>query len=225
VSKLIDLNILNVLVVVKLALLSNLLLSSAVFALISAFLMLFTGAVFFRVHRPDEQLALLVETAPHRGALRDLMPTPLLAAFLFWSTLLVFPGLASEVKGVVLPHGWVAIVMLSSYNTGDFVGRLAGLLWPRSVSWRVFAALAVARVVCCAPVVLLSSLHMVADLFAVPTLFIFGVSGGWLASSLGGDVSKQPAATTGSVLTMSILVGLFAGSLTSFAIEKLYRLV
>ncbi len=61
------------------------------------------------------------------AALSDMAPHPLLTFLCFLSTLVVFPGIASEFVAALLPRSWVSLLMLMAFNTGDLVGRsLAG---------------------------------------------------------------------------------------------------
>lgn len=70
--------------------------------------------------------------------------------------------------------------------------------------------------------VLLGSLRVVADVVALGALLVFGLVGGLAASALAAQAqgAASEAAANGAVLTLSILLGLFAGSMTAFLIKE-----
>ena len=221
---------------VRLALVADLRAASLIFTIICSFAMLVTMGLFYYFHRNEE----LEEDEEEQGgggatslhvmlSMRSVFPIPALCFVLFWSTLLVFPGLASEAgggdsSGALIPAAWSSTLMLSAFNFGDFCGRLVGLMKPSQVDWKAVLGLIATRLLLCGTLVLLSSLRVIVDLVGLAALVVFGISGGWLASTLGGEAQNEhgkTATTSGALLTLAILLGLFGGSLTAFALNKL----
>lgn len=218
-------------VVVKASLLQNTRLASTVFFGICAALMLGTIGVHWSVSHPDET-ACEMESAPGSRSLGmmtlgEMSPHALLIFLCFFSTLTIYPGVASEFSSSVIPKTWISVLMLSSFNAGDLAGRsLVGserMGRPLLRDWRVNGACVAARVVMLAPlfVLALPAVGVIRfELVPLAALFLFGLTGGFLASlnmTAATELARDKQ-LAGAVLTFVALLGLFGGSLAAFGI-------
>ena len=219
---------------VKASLLQDTRLASSVFFVLCAALMGATVPVYLAVAPADASAGPppAAEAGRHASAaaLAEMAPYPLLTFGCFLSTLVVFPGIASEFAAAVVPRAWVSVLMLQAFNLGDLAGRaLAGAEGPARLllrDARVTGACVGLRVALLLPLFVLALPAVgVIRLEAVPLLglFLFGLSGGLLVSLCmsAGAAKARDKQLAGAVLTFVALSGLFLGSLVSFAIGAL----
>lgn len=152
----------------------------------------------------------------------------ILLFILFFVTLLFYPGIASTFAASHIDPTWVPIFMLTAFNLGDFLGRAVCLIWGESISLFVCGN-AKKNVILCLARIAFAPIFILAlprvsiikqEVVPLTALFLFGASGGILASanaSVGSSLCKTQEG--GVMMSLSILVGLLTGSLTSLALS------
>lgn len=225
-------------------------LSSTIFLAVSSVLMLFTAFLFLMLPR-IEVIRICLEHAVKREkedqdsqisgkeALSKLSGTwevlkvvklhVVLTIVTFALTLFIYPGIASEfASSGMIPKDWISVVMLTSFNCGDLVGRLSTNYFPTVKNKVLNAGLCLSRLVF-APIffLCLPSIAIVRqELVPLGLLFLFGLSGGFCGtinvSMAPALVSQQNKEIVGNIMSFSILFGLASGAFLSFLASKIF---
>jgi len=172
-----------------------------------------------------------------RLAFRFTWPSVLCISMCFASTTLLWPSIAgvgcvsSSSSSGTLQSWWFQIIVFS-FNLGDFLGRAekVSLKWgARALSPMAQLSLSVLRTAIAAPLIFTATAPQlyrpeIAAWVVLVTVFIFGVSNGWLSTvcfmrapkALPADTPSIVAEQSSTLLAMGMYWGLFSGCIIAY---------
>ncbi|XP_037973296.1 equilibrative nucleoside transporter 4 isoform X2 [Plutella xylostella] len=153
---------------------------------------------------------------------RAIYPYMVSIGLVYFTTLSLYPGIASEVPSCRLGT-WMPIVLMSAFNFFDFVGKIAAAYpyeWSRSqllMASGVRLLLVPLMLLCAAP---RHAPHIVGDEYPIFFSVVLGFSNGLFGSvpmiMAPSRVSREHREIAGNMMTLSYNGGLLSGSLVSY---------
>ncbi|KAL0822560.1 hypothetical protein ABMA28_004602 [Loxostege sticticalis] len=153
---------------------------------------------------------------------RAIYPYMVSIGLVYFTTLSLYPGIASEVPSCRL-GSWMPIVLMSAFNFFDFIGKIAAAWpyeWSRSqllMASGVRLLLVPLLLLCAAP---RHSPHIVGDVYPIMFSVVLGFSNGLFGSvpmiMAPSRVGREHREIAGNMMTLSYNGGLLSGSLVSY---------
>ncbi|CAH2091172.1 unnamed protein product [Euphydryas editha] len=153
---------------------------------------------------------------------RAIYPYMVSIGLVYFTTLSLYPGIASEVPSCRL-GSWMPIVLMSSFNLFDFIGKIAAAWpyeWSRSqllMASGVRLLLVPLLLLCAAP---RHSPHIVGDVYPIMFSVVLGFTNGLFGSvpmiMAPSRVGREHREIAGNMMTLSYNGGLLSGSLVSY---------
>lgn len=153
---------------------------------------------------------------------RAIYPYMVSIGLVYFTTLSLYPGIASEVPSCRLGT-WMPIVLMSAFNFFDFIGKIAAA-WPYEWSRSQLLMASGCRLLL-VPLLLLcaaprSSPHIVGDVYPIIFSIALGFSNGLFGSvpmiQAPSRVGREHREIAGNMMTLSYNGGLLSGSLVSY---------
>ncbi|XP_050352075.1 equilibrative nucleoside transporter 4 [Nymphalis io] len=153
---------------------------------------------------------------------RAIYPYMVSIGLVYFTTLSLYPGIASEVPSCRL-GSWMPIVLMSSFNLFDFIGKIAAA-WPYEWS-RSQLLMASGLRLLLVPLLLLCaaprhSPHIVGDVYPIMFSVVLGFTNGLFGSvpmiMAPSRVGREHREIAGNMMTLSYNGGLLSGSLVSY---------
>ncbi|CAF4908460.1 unnamed protein product [Pieris macdunnoughi] len=153
---------------------------------------------------------------------RAIYPYMVSIGLVYFTTLSLYPGIASEVPSCRL-GSWMAIVLMSSFNFFDLIGKFAAA-WPYEWS-RSQLLMASGLRLLLVPLLLLCaaprhSPHIIGDIYPIMFSVILGFSNGLFGSvpmiMAPSRVGREHREIAGNMMTLSYNGGLLSGTLVSY---------
>ncbi|XP_014368858.2 equilibrative nucleoside transporter 4 [Papilio machaon] len=153
---------------------------------------------------------------------RAIYPYMVSIGLVYFTTLSLYPGIASEVPSCRL-GSWMPIILMSAFNSFDFIGKIAAA-WPYewSRSQLLMASglrllLVPLMLLCAAP---RHSPHIVGDMYPILFSVVLGFTNGLFGSVpmilAPSRVGREHREIAGNMMTLSYNGGLLSGSLVSY---------
>ncbi|XP_073967073.1 equilibrative nucleoside transporter 4-like, partial [Choristoneura fumiferana] len=153
---------------------------------------------------------------------RSIYPYMVSIGLVYFTTLSLYPGIASEVPSCRL-GSWMPIILMSAFNLFDFIGKIAAA-WPYewSRSQLLMASglrllLVPLMLLCAAP---RHSPHIVGDFYPIMFSVVLGFTNGVFGSvpmiMAPSRVGREHREIAGNMMTLSYNGGLLSGSLVSY---------
>ncbi|CAH2244363.1 jg25314 [Pararge aegeria aegeria] len=153
---------------------------------------------------------------------RAIYPYMVSIGLVYFTTLSLYPGIASEVPSCRL-GSWMPIVLMSAFNFFDFIGKIAAAWpyeWSRSqllMASGVRLLLVPLMLLCAAP---RHSPHIVGDVYPIMFSVVLGFTNGLFGSipmiMAPSRVGREHREIAGNMMTLSYNGGLLSGSLVSY---------
>ncbi|XP_026499290.1 equilibrative nucleoside transporter 4 isoform X2 [Vanessa tameamea] len=153
---------------------------------------------------------------------RAIYPYMVSIGLVYFTTLSLYPGIASEVPSCRL-GSWMPIILMSSFNLFDFIGKIAAA-WPYEWS-RSQLLMASGLRLLLVPLLLLCaaprhSPHIVGDVYPIMFSVVLGFTNGLFGSvpmiMAPSRVGREHREIAGNMMTLSYNGGLLSGSLVSY---------
>ncbi|OWR52692.1 Equilibrative nucleoside transporter 4 [Danaus plexippus plexippus] len=153
---------------------------------------------------------------------RAIYPYMVSIGLVYFTTLSLYPGIASEVPSCRL-GSWMPIVLMSAFNLFDFIGKIAAA-WPYEWS-RSQLLMASGLRLLLVPLLLLCaaprySPHIVGDIYPIMFSVVLGFTNGLFGSvpmiMAPSRVGREHREIAGNMMTLSYNGGLLSGSLVSY---------
>ncbi|XP_041987215.1 equilibrative nucleoside transporter 4 [Aricia agestis] len=153
---------------------------------------------------------------------RAIYPYMVSIGLVYFTTLSLYPGIASEVPSCRL-GSWMPIILMSSFNFFDFIGKIAAA-WPYEWSRSQLLMASGCRLLL-VPLLLLCaaprySPHIVGDMYPIMFSVVLGFSNGLFGSVpmilAPSRVGREHREIAGNMMTLSYNGGLLSGSLVSY---------
>ncbi|XP_022830447.1 equilibrative nucleoside transporter 4 [Spodoptera litura] len=178
--------------------------------------------VFEAPERPTSWRAFKRGVLARWAVARAIYPYMVSIGLVYFTTLSLYPGIASEVPSCRLGT-WMPIILMSSFNLFDFIGKIAAA-WPYewSRSQLLMASglrllLVPLMLLCAAP---RHSPHIVGDIYPILFSVALGFSNGLFGSVpmilAPSRVGREHREIAGNMMTLSYNGGLLSGSLVSY---------
>ncbi|KAH9637222.1 hypothetical protein HF086_016244 [Spodoptera exigua] len=178
--------------------------------------------VFEAPERPTSWRAFKRGVLARWAVARAIYPYMVSIGLVYFTTLSLYPGIASEVPSCRLGT-WMPIILMSSFNLFDFIGKIAAA-WPYewSRSQLLMASglrllLVPLMLLCAAP---RHSPHIVGDVYPILFSVALGFSNGLFGSVpmilAPSRVGREHREIAGNMMTLSYNGGLLSGSLVSY---------
>ncbi|CAB3251553.1 unnamed protein product [Arctia plantaginis] len=153
---------------------------------------------------------------------RAIYPYQVSIGLVYFTTLSLYPGIASEIPSCRL-DSWMPIVLMSCFNFFDFIGKIAAAWpyeWSRSqllMASGIRLLLVPLMLLCAAP---RQSPHIVGDIYPILFSVVLGFSNGLFGSVpmilAPSRVGREHREIAGNMMTFSYNGGLLSGSLVSY---------
>ncbi|CAK1586206.1 unnamed protein product [Parnassius mnemosyne] len=153
---------------------------------------------------------------------RAIYPYMVSIGLVYFTTLSLYPGIASEVPSCRL-GSWMPIILMSAFNFFDFIGKIAAA-WPYEWS-RSQLLMASGLRLLLVPLLLLCaaprhSPHIVGDMYPIMFSVVLGFTNGLFGSvpmiMAPSRVGRDHREIAGNMMTLSYNGGLLSGSLVSY---------
>ncbi|KAJ0178310.1 hypothetical protein K1T71_006133 [Dendrolimus kikuchii] len=153
---------------------------------------------------------------------RAIYPFMVSIGLVYFTTLSLYPGIASEVPSCRLGT-WMPIILMSAFNFFDFIGKIAAA-WPYEWSRSQLLMASGCRLLL-VPLLLLCaaprrSPHIVGDIYPIMFSIALGFSNGLFGSvpmiQAPSRVGREHREIAGNMMTLSYNGGLLSGSLVSY---------
>lgn len=148
----------------------------------------------------------------------------ILCFVVFFATLLLFPGVFFAVR---TDSDWYTTITVAMFNLGDFLSRTALLLKRLRPPPRVVFAGSFLRILVIPPLVLCVRGVISGALVPYILCLVWGLTGGYLGGMSMIHCTRTPLLTAagqrsvaGIMVTLSLLLGLFAGSSVALAVMR-----
>ncbi|XP_013190869.2 equilibrative nucleoside transporter 4 [Amyelois transitella] len=178
--------------------------------------------VFESPERPTSWRAFKRGVLARWAVARAIYPYMVSIGLVYFTTLSLYPGIASEVPSCRLDD-WMPIVLMSSFNFFDFVGKIAAAWpyeWSRSqllMASGVRLLLVPLMLLCAAP---RHEPHIVGDMYPIMFSVVLGFTNGLFGSvpmiMAPSRVGREHREIAGNMMTLSYNGGLLSGSLVSY---------
>ncbi|XP_028170214.1 equilibrative nucleoside transporter 4 [Ostrinia nubilalis] len=178
--------------------------------------------VFEPPERPTSWRAFKRGVLARWAVARAIYPYMVSIGLVYFTTLSLYPGIASEVPSCRL-GSWMPIILMSAFNLFDFIGKIAAAWpyeWSRSqllMASGVRLLLVPLLLLCAAP---RHSPHIVGDVYPIMFSVVLGFSNGLFGSvpmiMAPSRVGREHREIAGNMMTLSYNGGLLSGSLVSY---------
>ncbi|CAH0398729.1 unnamed protein product [Chilo suppressalis] len=178
--------------------------------------------VFDTPERPTSWRAFKCGVLARWAVARAIYPYMVSIGLVYFTTLSLYPGIASEVPSCRL-GSWMPIILMSAFNLFDFIGKIAAAWpyeWSRSqllMASGVRLLLVPLMLLCAAP---RHSPHIVGDIYPIMFSIVLGFSNGLFGSvpmiMAPSRVGREHREIAGNMMTLSYNGGLLSGSLVSY---------
>ncbi|XP_059053856.1 equilibrative nucleoside transporter 4 [Achroia grisella] len=178
--------------------------------------------VFESPERPTSWRAFKRGVKARWAVARAIYPYMVSIGLVYFTTLSLYPGIASEVPSCRLGT-WMPIILMSAFNFFDFIGKIAAAWpyeWSRSqllMASGVRLLLVPLMLLCAAP---RHSPHIVGDVYSIMFSVVLGFSNGVFGSVpmilAPSRVGREHREIAGNMMTLSYNGGLLSGSLVSY---------
>ncbi|XP_063623481.1 equilibrative nucleoside transporter 4 [Cydia splendana] len=178
--------------------------------------------VFEAPERPTSWRAFKRGVLARWAVARSIYPYMVSIGLVYFTTLSLYPGIASEVPSCRLGD-WMPIILMSAFNLFDFIGKIAAAWpyeWSRSqllMASGVRLLLVPLMLLCAAP---RHSPHIVGDFYPIMFSVVLGFTNGVFGSvpmiMAPSRVGREHREIAGNMMTLSYNGGLLSGSLVSY---------
>ncbi|XP_049873997.1 equilibrative nucleoside transporter 4 [Pectinophora gossypiella] len=178
--------------------------------------------VFESPERPTSWRAFKRGVLARWAVARAIYPYMVSIGLVYFTTLSLYPGIASEVPSCRL-GSWMPIILMSAFNFFDFIGKIAAA-WPYEWS-RSQLLMASGLRLLLVPLLLLCaaprhSPHIVGDVYPIMFSVVLGFTNGLFGSvpmiMAPSRVGREHREIAGNMMTLSYNGGLLSGSLVSY---------
>ncbi|XP_078723357.1 equilibrative nucleoside transporter 4 [Lampetra fluviatilis] len=188
------------------------------------------GGVYVRMDPPVQSDGTLKKIFGSRLAVsRLLWPYMSAIAITYLISLTVYPGLLSEVRSCELGE-WMPIMLMALFNYADLLGKfLAAVPVPWKPLWLVLGSLSRLPLI---PLLVLCTAPLAAPALPPPAWpcalsILLGITNGYMCSvpmiRAPGAVPPERRELAGNIMTVSLMMGLTAGSLIAYSFSGQVR--